>query len=389
MDDLTVRKNSLLQAMSSMKFYPMLAEDNTDMAACIKLPLSKLPSVGIALEPLASAVQSILNGGSASGIYRVTVPAGTHLAELKNGAGNLGTVLNANNQIAGQAVLNPLVCNPTTIFMAAALAGIDQKLGNIQESQQEMLDFVIQKEKSDLEGDLKFLNDILSNYKFNWNKEKYISANYVKVLDIRQNVERKIDFYRKRIVSQANKNSPLHSDQSVQKQISKISDNLHSYQLALYIYSFSYFLEVMLQENFDSGYLSSISQGLETYALQYRELYTECYERLDEQLRSSVQSCLSRGVASAGKATGEFIASLPLISKSPIDEVLVSSSMRLASHGETKAKKALSSILDKQNSFIRPFIENINTISALYNHPINMFFDEENIYLEPAKENTP
>lgn len=106
MDDLTVRKNSLLQAMSSMKFYPMLAEDNTDMAACIKLPLSKLPSVGIALEPLASAVQSILNGGSASGIYRVTVPAGTHLAELKNGAGNLGTVLNANNQIAGQAVLN-------------------------------------------------------------------------------------------------------------------------------------------------------------------------------------------------------------------------------------------------------------------------------------------
>lgn len=389
MDDLTVRKNSLLQAMSSMKFYPMLAEDNTDMAACIKLPLSKLPSVGIALEPLASAVQSILNGGSASGIYRVTVPAGTHLAELKNGAGNLGTVLNANNQIAGQAVLNPLVCNPTTIFMAAALAGIDQKLGNIQESQQEMLDFVIQKEKSDLEGDLKFLNDILSNYKFNWNKEKYISANYVKVLDIRQNAERKIDFYRKRIVSQANKNSPLHSDQSVQKQISKISDNLHSYQLALYIYSFSYFLEVMLQENFDSGYLSSISQGLETYALQYRELYTECYERLDEQLRSSVQSCLSRGVASAGKATGEFIASLPLISKSPIDEVLVSSSMRLASHGETKAKKALSSILDKQNSFIRPFIENINTISALYNHPINMFFDEENIYLEPAKENTP
>ena len=385
MDDLTVRKNSLLQAMSSMKFYPMLAEDTTDMAACIKLPLSKLPSVGIALEPLASAVQSILNGGSASGIYRVTVPAGTHLAELKNGAGNLGTVLNANNQIAGQAVLNPLVCNPTTIFMAAALAGIDQKLGNIQESQQEMLDFVIQKEKSDLEGDLKFLNDILSNYKFNWNKEKYISANYVKVLDIRQNVERKIDFYRKRIVSQANKNSPLHSDQSVQKQISKISDNLHSYQLALYIYSFSYFLEVMLQENFDSGYLSSISQGLETYALQYRELYTECYERLDEQLRSSVQSCLSRGVASAGKATGEFIASLPLISKSPIDEVLVSSSMRLASHGETKAKKALSSILDKQNSFIRPFIENINTISALYNHPINMFFDEENIYLEPAK----
>ncbi len=389
MDDLTVKKNNLLQAMSSMKFYPMLAEGNTDMATCIKLPLSKLPSVGISLGPLASAVQRILNGGSASGLYRVTVPAGTHLAEFKNGIGNLGTVLNANNQITGQAVLNPLVCNPATIFMAAALAGIDQKLGSIQESQQEILDFVIQKEKSDLEGDLKFLNDILSNYKFNWNSEKYTSANYMKVLDIRQNAERKIVFYRKRIVSQANRTSPLHSNQSVQNQINKISDDLHSYQLALYIYSFSYFLEVMLQENFDAGYLSSISQRLDVYALQYRELYTECYERLDEQLKSSVQSCLSRGVASAGKATGEFIAALPLISKSPIDEVLVSSSKRLISHGETKAQKALSSILDKQSSFILPFIENINTISALYNHPINMFFDEENIYLESAKESTP
>jgi len=43
-------------------------------------------------------------------------------------------------------------------------------------------------------------------------------------------------------------------------------------------------------------------------------------------------------------------------------------------------------IFDKQSSYIYPFIENINTINALYNHPINMFFDEENIYLEPAEE---
>ncbi|MGN1156275.1 MAG: hypothetical protein ACI4TK_08875 [Agathobacter sp.] len=389
MDDLAVRKSDILQSMSSMKFYPVLAEDKTDMATCIKLPLSKLPSVGIALEPLAAAVQNILNCGSASGIYRVTVPAGTHLAEFKNGVGNLGTALNANNQIAGQAVLNPLVCNPTTIFMAAALAGIDQKLGIIQETQQEMLDFLIQKEKSDLEGDLKFLNDILNNYKFNWNSEKYISANYIKVLDIRQSAEKKIDFYRKHIISQAGKNSLLHSDQSVQKQVKKVGDDLKSYQLALYIYSFSYFLEIMLQENFDAGYLSNISQRLEDYALQYRELYTECYDRLDAQLKSSVQSRLSRGVSSAGKATGEYIASLPLISKSPIDEALVSSSERIAVHGKAKASKTMSPILDKQSSYIRPFIENINTINTLYNHPINMFFDEENIYLESAKESTP
>ena len=389
MDDLADRKNNLLQTMSSMELYPVLVEGNTDIATCIKLPLSKLPSVGIALEPLATAVQSILNGGSASGIYRVTVPAGTHLAEFKTGVGNLGTVLNTNNQIAGQAVLNPLVCNPTTIFMAAALAGIDQKLGSIQETQQEMLDFVIQKERSELEGDLKFLNNILNNYKFNWNSEKYISANYIKVLDIRQNAERKIDFYRKRIIAQVGKNSLIHSDQSAQKKISKVVDELQFYQLALYIYAFSYFLEIMLQENFDAGYLSAVSQGLEDYALQYRELYTECYEWLDAQLNSSVQSRLSQGISSTEKAIGEFISSLPLINKSPLDEALLSTSERHAARGEAKVGKAMSSILDLKSSCIRPFIENIDTINALFNHPINMFFDEESIYLESAKESTP
>lgn len=389
MDDLADRKNNLLQTMSSMELYPVLVEGNTDIATCIKFPLSKLPSVGIALEPLATAVQSILNGGSASGIYRVTVPAGTHLAEFKTGVGNLGTVLNANNQIAGQAVLNPLVCNPTTIFMAAALAGIDQKLGSIQETQQEMLDFVIQKERSELEGDLKFLNNILNNYKFNWNSEKYISANYIKVLDIRQNAERKLDFYRKRIIAQVGKNSLIHSDQSAQKKISKVVDELQFYQLALYIYAFSYFLEIMLQENFDAGYLSAVSQGLEDYALQYRELYTECYEWLDAQLNSSVQSRLSQGISSTEKAIGEFISSLPLINKSPLDEALLSTSERHAARGEAKVGKAMSSILDLKSSCIRPFIENIDTINALFNHPINMFFDEENIYLESAKESTP
>ena len=145
----------------------------------------------------------------------------------------------------------------------------------------------------------------------------------------------------------------------------------------------------MLQENFDAGYLSNISQRLENYALQYRELYTECYDRLNAQLKSSVQSCLSRGMSSAGKATGEFIASLPLISKSPIDEALISSSKRLAVHGVAKSSKTMSSIIDKQSSGIRPFIENINTINTLYNHPINMFFDKENIYLESAEESAP
>jgi hypothetical protein len=126
----------------------------------------------------------------------VTVPAGGHLAAFQDGSGYLGSVLNAGNQVAGQATLTPLVCNPTMLFMAAALANIDKKLDSIQETQQEILDFLVQKDKSELKGDLNFLSDVLNNYKYNWNNEKYINSNHIKVLDIKQSAERKIIFYR-------------------------------------------------------------------------------------------------------------------------------------------------------------------------------------------------
>jgi hypothetical protein len=70
---------------------------------------------------LTAAFRNVINGGGAtSGLYQVTIPKGAHLAEFKNGSGYLGSVLKENGAVGGgQAVLNPLVCNPTMLFMAA------------------------------------------------------------------------------------------------------------------------------------------------------------------------------------------------------------------------------------------------------------------------------
>ena len=35
-----------------------------------------------------------------------------------------------------------------------------------------------------------------------------------------------------------------------------------------------------------------------------------------------------------------------------------------------------------QSSAVYPFIENINTVNKLYNQPMELLFDAENIYLE-------
>ena len=166
-----------------------------------KLPLSKIATLGVGLEPVVSAIQQVTSHGQAvSGYYKVTLPPGTHLSQFKNSSDFLGTALaNSNNTIAGQAHLPPLLCNPTMLFMAAALSSIDQKLDSIQETQQEMLDIIIQKEKSQLKGNLDFLMDVFHNYKFNWKNEKYKSANHGQVLAFAGKLGRKLTFAESRL----------------------------------------------------------------------------------------------------------------------------------------------------------------------------------------------
>ncbi|HHU12797.1 MAG TPA: hypothetical protein GXZ64_06185 [Clostridiaceae bacterium] len=371
--------------MTNVEFYPSILEEQANIAEYTKIPLLRLPALGVAFEPLAAAFQYAVSGGKAvSGLYQVVVPSGGHLATLKSGVGNIGSVLNANNQIAGQATLNPLVCNPTMLFMAVALANIDKKLDAIQEIQQELLDFLAQKERSELKGDLNYLADILNNYKYNWNNDKYKNNNHIKVLDIKQGAERKIDFYREQIKSKISKKTFFHSDQDVKKQLEKIRVEFKDYQLALYLYSFSSFLEVMLLENFESAYLDCITKKMEDYSFQYRELYSQCYDQIEKNSKTSIQSHLLTGLSVANRLAGEAIAKVPVISKTQIDETLIQTGDKLWAFGSKRIEQTLKLLIEKQSSCIIPFVENIKEVNRLYNQPIELVFDKENLYIGAA-----
>lgn len=82
-------------------------------------------------------------------------------------AAGIWTISNGLKMVGGgQAQMTPLACDPTMIFMATALANIDKKLNAIQDMQKEMMDFLVQKEKADLKGNLNFLFDVFNNYKY-------------------------------------------------------------------------------------------------------------------------------------------------------------------------------------------------------------------------------
>lgn len=387
MKDIELAKHQdIALAMSAVELTPLAAQKEIALKTYTKVPLSRITALGAGLEPVVSAVQQVASKGQAvSGYYKVTIPPGTHLAKFKDGSGMLGTAIGS-NRIAGQARLNPLMCNPTMLFVSAAMVNIDKKLDSIQEAQQEMLDFIMQKEKSSLKGNLEFLIDLFNNYKYNWNNDKYKTANHIKALDIRCDAAKSVDFYREQINAHAGKRAFLHSDQDVKKLMDCIIDDFQEYRLALYLYSFAYFEEVLLQENYDAAYLEAITKKIDDNAFQYRELYTTVFTQLENYSRKSLQAKGLDGLSIMTKAAGEAFARIPLLRKTRLDENLLGASQRLEEFGARKVQKTMRQFIDQQSSCVRPFVENIEMIGRIYNRPMSLVFNGEDLYLGEATE---
>lgn len=372
---------AIMQMMSDSSAFPKLKESEVGVANYTPLSLSRLAAYGTAFQPLTTAIQTAVRGAGGSGIYYVNT-AGKTMFQMKGTKKFIGSLQTPTGMVGGgQAQMTPLACDPTMLFMAAALANIDKKLDTIQNMQQEMMDFLVQKEKADLRGNLNFLLDIFNNYKYNWNNETYKTNNHIKVLDIRQEAEKKIAFYREQIIAKVNKKSLIHSDQTVNKQLQMVQDQFKDYQLALYLLGFSSFLEVMLLGNFDSDYLSSVSEKLDTYSLKYRELYTKCYDEIEGYSSTSVQSSMLKGIAKASTSVGKFVEKIPVVSKGQADEALIAAGEKLEEFNTDKLRKQMSSLIEHQSNAVRPFIENIDTVNELCNKPVKLLVDKDNLYI--------
>lgn len=375
------KDNAILRMMSDTSIYPMLQESEVGVSNYTPLPLSRLAAYGSAFQPLATAVQTAVSGAGGSGIYYVNT-AGKTMFQMKGTNNFIGSLQTSTGMVGGgQAQMTPLACDPTMIFMAAALANIEKKLDAIQDMQKEMMDFLVQKEKSDLKGNLNFLFDVFNNYKYNWKNEMYKNSNHIKVLDIRQEAEKKITFYREQIIAKVNKKSFIHSDQTVNKQLQSVRDQFKDYQLALYLLGFSSFLEVMLLGNFDADYLTEISDKLEKYSLKYRELYTKCYDEIESYSSTSVQSSMLKGIAKASTSVGKLVEKIPVISKGQADEALIAAGDKLDELNDGKLRKQMRSLIEHQSNSIRPFIENIDTVNELCNKPVQLLVDKDNLYI--------
>lgn len=393
MEERDERKTMMLQALAQMELQPLPAEEEVARTASKKLPLGKIASLGVAFEPIMDLVQSVAGPGVQSQLYKVTIPAGGHLAAFRNGSGFLGAVLGANNQLMGQAVLTPVgaagagvaAFHPALLCMAVALSAIEHQLDVFQEKQQAIMDYLIQKDKAQLKANVNFLSGVMEQYKYNWNNERFITSNHGEVLKIRREADASMIQYHKQLLEETKKESMFHLEQDAKSRLNTIKDQLKDYQTALYLFAFASFLDVLLVENFASEHLQDVSAKIEERSLQYRETYTQCYDYIDKYSKTTVESQVLGGVAAVSRFLGNVIRQVPLISESPIDEALLDAGDQLDNMSSGWGEERLEELTAKKDHYAMPFMESIHMIDKLYNSPMELCFDRENLYLLGAE----
>ena len=374
-------KNTLVKAMMDVEYYPPseLVQMNFDLTETQKFPIEKAASLGVAFQPLTQLVSYAVGGAGKSGLYFVNT-AGK--AKFKSGRQFIGNLPAAHGGVGGGlARMTQIPIDPTMLCMAVVIMSVERKLEDILEAQKEILAFLELKEEAKLKGNLNSLADVLNNYKFNWDNNKYKDHKHILVQDIKREGEHSIILYGEQLLKVLSKKALFHSSQEVKATLDKIISNLNDYQLALYTFSFSSFLEVMLLENFDTNYLNSIANKIQEYYDDYTKLYEKCAEKIKKDTNTSLEGYALKGLSKLSIGAGKIVEKIPVISKSQLDENLLNAGGILQKADINRTQNAMYILANSQSNYINSFVENIHTIDNLYNKSTQLIFDSENIYI--------
>lgn len=384
--------NDIINPFMPYEFTPAIIE-HVDLKKYNPLPLSELPALGLAIEPVVQFISSATGAsGSAmaaggSGLYWVNIPAGTHLAEFLNGKGYLGSALsNATNQVgAGQAVLTPaasapIAFDPAMIMISCVIFTITQKLDSCIQVGKNILEYLELKDKSEITGSINFMTDVFNNYKLNWSNQRFIDSNLAESVSIRRRSEESIELQKMLIENNLSDEGMVHGEKYIVEKYNSIVTHLKSYQLSLYMMSFSMFLEIIFNENYDPEYLRKAIDKINKYSIEYRTIYTDCYNFLKKIKVSSIGSKLKGGIAKLSGIAGSAVEATPVISKSNLDENLKDTSERIERLKDLNTENFMKEFTMLKDDYSKPISDSIREIAKLFNGDIKLLLDDTTLY---------
>lgn len=383
------RKRALARQLSSLSFMPASVDVPLSSPESVRLPLDMLPALGVGFASIPEAFRTITQmTGANNQPFRAVLPEGATLkqaadglfsssAQLADGTSAWGKI----QMVDGATATIPY--NPTTLAMAIAFAQINQKLDGIQSTLNEMFDYLRIKDKANARASLETLSTILNDYKFNWNNDQFKKSKYNLVQTINRDARQYIIELRAQIAAKQEKNAPIELRNQAEQATNEALDLFKEDRLAVYLYSFSTFLGVMLLENFDPGYLESKSAEIRKKAFEYRQAYTDCFNAIESRNRSSVDGFILGGVSFGLKGLGGLIANTPLGNATPIDEALIDAGSGIEGFDSNENNRIAERLTEAKDPMVGMFADGIESVNRTFNQPSQLLVDSEAIYMLP------
>lgn len=359
----------------------------------MSVPIAELSALGAGVASLVPAFNTVTTTTTLAtdGLFTIANKvAGDTLKMAKNGnAWGAMKTATGGSKMVQLAEAGPLTAtsqavsaiNPTTMMMAVALYSIEKQLGEIAETQKQILSFLEIKDEAGIEGDLETLSELINNYKHNWDNEIYVQNSHKMVMDIKRTARSNMLASQKRVAELVASKKLVVGQGQVKSTLSEMEKRYKYYQLALYTYSLASMMEIMLGGNYKEEYITGIKDEIIKLSGNYRELFEKSSLYLEKLGRSAVEANVLKGIGTAGKAVGKFIGSIPLVKEGPVDEFLQDSGANLKKNAIGMEKQAVHQFAALNNSGTHIFVNKMEDMIQIYNHTERICFDDKQIYL--------
>ena len=355
-------------------------------------PLAKVPFTEIAaLGGSFAGVVETMATPAAEGLYRCVFPKGITgtLAMAKDGTGALGTIMN--DGIVGQARWIPVdkaigpACLKAALVAVAVLAVVKQ-IKDIKDGQKEIIDILERDKKSQLLADYDLLASYMDEYKFYWENEASLVVNLNQVKNIKRNAMKDLRSYIEQLEGFIAAKKNILKMQTASYKIGQILDRFVHYKLALHVFALSEYMEVMLSKNFQAEYLSKIEDEIREQAMKFRNLYTECFDKIELLKKEAVTTQAANKLADVTRTVGGLIGKIPVVKDGPVDEFLIGVGDSITEAEKKKLEKTLAFFIQYKDSGLTPIAEHIAMINELSNKPVVMLYDKKTISFHPLQE---
>ena len=117
-------------------------------------------------------------------------------------------------------------------------------------------------------------------------------------------------------------------------------------------------------------------------AVDYKILYSQCFDIIKNKMNLSMQTKITKGVSHISKNIGKTLKTIPIVNQLKLEDDLMDLGAKLEQDINRNISDSLKKLIDKKDILIIPFIENLNTVKTIYNQPLEILIDKDNIYLE-------